>query len=144
MTALDQKQMSDLNPDRVILFDGVCNLCNFWVNLVLRMDRRKKFRFASLQSRWAEKVLQKKYPGILDQDSVVYFENGVVWIKSDAILRISMELFRFRFLFSLFKWIPGKYRDGIYDFIARNRYDWFGKKEVCRIPTEEERDLFYE
>ncbi|SHF86802.1 Predicted thiol-disulfide oxidoreductase YuxK, DCC family [Mariniphaga anaerophila] len=127
------------NP--LVLFDGVCNLCNGTVNFILKRDKQKQFRFVALQSEAGMKIKQKlKIPN--DVDSVVLIYNGKVFYESDAALKIV------RLLPAPWKWlaafqiIPQNLRNTVYRRIARNRYHWFGKKNVCRIPTASEREFF--
>jgi predicted DCC family thiol-disulfide oxidoreductase YuxK len=127
----------------VVLFDGVCNLCNGAVQFVLRRDRHAAFRFASLQSNYA-KDLMKRFgliPGTLH--SLLLYDNGVLYEKSDAALRIASYLKGFSVL-SAFKIVPRFIRDGVYDFVARNRYRIFGKRDECMIPTPETKGRFIE
>ena len=128
----------------VILFDGVCNLCNASVNFVLKNDTKKHFVFASLQSDVAKQLLLhhklKKNDNILD--SIVLINNDTVHKKSTAALLIAKKLrFPYSFL-SVFLIIPPFIRDFIYDIIAKYRYSWFGKKPTCRIPTKAEKERF--
>ena len=128
----------------VILFDGVCNLCNSSVNTVLKYDTKNHFMFASLQSDAATKILlHKKLKNNKNQlDSIILIENNDVYTKSTAALRV---LKRLKFPLNLtyvFIVVPQFIRDFVYDFIAKNRYKWFGKKETCRVPTQEEKSRF--
>lgn len=128
----------------IILFDGVCNYCSRWVDLIMRNDKKDYFRFASLQSETAKKLIdRKRIPSQNFPDSVILIENGKIFFKSTAGLRIQRKLnFPFPLLYSLIIF-PKFIRDAIYNFIANNRYKWFGKKEICRVPiTEEEKRKF--
>ena len=120
---------------RLILFDGVCNLCERSVQLVIRNDRAEKFCFASLQSPAAERILkQHQYAGE-ELDSVLLIEHGRLYRKSRAALRIARQMDgAWSMLFYLFYWIPPFLADPVYDFIGRRRYRWFGMKESCWIP----------
>jgi len=126
----------------IILFDGVCNFCNSSVNFIIRHDKKKRYKFAALQSN-VGRMLSEKYG--IDQskiDSIILIENGDVFVKSSAILRITKSLnYLYPLLFG-FIIIPKFIRDGVYDFIARNRYKWFGKKEACMIPSPEIKSRF--
>lgn len=125
----------------VILFDGVCNLCNHTVDFVLRYDRAQRYHFASLQSEAAQTLLSKQGLNVT-LDSVVLLEDGKVYTASSAPLRIARHLgWRFSWL-SVFLLVPRPIRDEVYAFIAKRRYQWFGKKDSCRLPTPEERARF--
>ncbi|KPM47836.1 thiol-disulfide oxidoreductase DCC family protein [Jiulongibacter sediminis] len=127
---------------QVILFDGVCNLCNSFVQFIIKEDRQSVFRFASLQSDYAKKKLDQKSFDTSKVDSVILItEEDQVLIKSDAALAILKQLPRFSWLY-FFRFLPLILRDWVYDFTARNRYRWFGKRRECMIPTPELRSLF--
>jgi predicted DCC family thiol-disulfide oxidoreductase YuxK len=126
----------------IVLFDGVCNFCNSSVNFIIRHDKKKRYKFAALQSDIG-RVLSEM--NAIDQskiDSIILVENGKVFVKSSAILRISKHLNYLYPLFFGFVIIPKFIRDGVYDFIAKNRYKWFGKKETCMIPSPEIKSRF--
>jgi predicted DCC family thiol-disulfide oxidoreductase YuxK len=133
----------DLPTDApLILFDGECNLCNGAVQFVLRRDPRARFRFAALQSAAARAALAAA--GVLGAlpDSIVLVHRGRVRVKSAAALAIARGL-RFPWpLLTVFWLVPYPLRDLVYDWIARNRYRWFGKRDVCWVPTKELRARF--
>ena len=119
----------------VVLFDGVCNLCNGWVNFVIDRDPHAKIRFAALQSDPGKRLLAEY--DIPDDylDSIVLIENGRACAKSTAVLRASRHLtFPWRVLPVLLIF-PRPIRDWVYRFIAKRRYRWFGQKDTCRMPT---------
>ncbi|MDI7195349.1 DCC1-like thiol-disulfide oxidoreductase family protein [Leptospira santarosai] len=118
----------------IVFFDGVCNLCNASVLFFLDRNRKENLRFASLQSSIAEKILGKKTEWNDSPSSVLFLENGILYQKSTAIIKICAYLNFPWNLFSLFRWIPSFVRDFAYDWIARNRYRWFGRLDSCRIP----------
>ncbi len=126
----------------IILFDGICNLCNQSIQAVIKRDSKKMFIFASLQSEAGAKLLSQY--GAMDSniDSVVLVHAGEIYIKSDAVLEIIRILGGPYTLILGFQIIPRFIRDFIYDWIARNRYGWFGKREACMIPTPDLRDRF--
>jgi predicted DCC family thiol-disulfide oxidoreductase YuxK len=126
----------------IILFDGVCNLCNGAVNFVIKRDSGNVFKFASLQEKQGTLLLKKHAIDARKLDSIVLIENDSVYTKSSAALRIARKLSKLWPLFFIFIIIPSFIRDGIYDFIAKNRYKWFGKKEQCMIPTPGLREKF--
>lgn len=132
--------MSGANP--VVLFDGVCNLCNGSVNFLLDRDHRETFRFASLQSDAGQRLLAEHGLPADDFDSFVLVEEGRAYTRSTAALRVARRLgFPWR-LASLLLVIPAFLRDPFYDLVAKNRYRWFGKEETCRVPTPELRARF--
>jgi len=126
----------------VILFDGVCNFCNGAVNFVLKQDKKGIFNFAALQSAAGQKLLQQYNLAMKDFDSFVLIENGKVYKKSTASLRVMNQLPWYWKEAQILRIVPRFLRDAIYDFIAKNRYKWFGKKEQCMIPTPEMRNRF--
>jgi predicted DCC family thiol-disulfide oxidoreductase YuxK len=126
----------------LVLFDGTCNLCNGAVQFVLARDRHARFRFASLQSAAAKQALAAAGVTAALPDSIVVVHRGRVRVKSGAALAIARGL-RFPWpLLSVFWLVPFPLRDLIYDWIARNRYRWFGKRDVCWVPTKELRARF--
>ena len=121
----------------VILFDGVCNLCNATVRFVIKRDKHDKFKFASLQSDYAAQLFKKLDIDPTQFDSIVVYENGNVSIKSTAALKIAKDLTGLWPLLYVFMIVPPFLRNIVYDFIARNRYKWFGKQDYCEVPTPE-------
>ncbi len=128
----------------IILFDGVCNLCNSSVNFLIKRDKYNKFLFASLQSDVAKELLlqlnDKNNCNILD--SILLIKNNAIYSKSSAILHITTIMPFPYVLLSVFFIFPKFIRDFFYDFIAKNRYKWFGKKDSCMLPTKEHLDMF--
>ncbi|SHL48394.1 Predicted thiol-disulfide oxidoreductase YuxK, DCC family [Chitinophaga jiangningensis] len=121
----------------IILFDGVCNFCNASVNYVIRHDNRGYFRFASLQSDTAASLAITWNFSTEGMESFVLLENGKVYTKSTAALRVARRLgFPAKLLYG-FIVLPSFLRDGVYTLIARNRYRWFGRQEACMVPTPE-------
>lgn len=126
----------------IILFDGVCNLCNGSVQFIIRRDPQAHFIFAALQSAVGEELLKHHQIAGGYLDSIVLVEEGKVYAESDAALHIARQLSG---LWSVLYWgivIPRPIRDGLYRWIARNRYRWFGKQESCMLPTKELRARF--
>ncbi len=119
----------------VILFDGVCNFCNYWVNFAIKHDKKKGLQFTSLQGETASQLLPAYdlHPSALS--SVIFIEKGKVYTQSSAALRICKYLDGGWKLFYGLMIIPKFIRDFFYNIIARNRYKWFGKKESCMIPA---------
>jgi predicted DCC family thiol-disulfide oxidoreductase YuxK len=127
----------------VILFDGVCNLCNGAVQFVINRDEREKFRFASLQSSIGKTYL-KQFELTANVYSIILIKNDRVFDKSSAALEIAKDLSGLWPAFYALKIVPKYVRDKIYDFIAAHRYKWFGKKDECMIPTPELKTRFLE
>ena len=126
----------------IVLFDGVCNLCNGTVRFILRRDPRKRFVFAPLQSEKGRELLQQHGMPADYLQGFVLIEDGQAFIASTAALRITRRLSGLWPIFYALIIIPRFFRDAVYRWIARNRYDWFGRKETCPIPTPEERARF--
>lgn len=127
----------------VVLFDGVCNLCNGVVNFIIDRDPSARFRFAALQSTQAAALLAPlgRVPEV-DPQSFILVEDGRVYERSSAALRVARKLPGAWKLFYAFVVVPTPIRDAVYRFIARNRYRWFGKADACRMPTPELRARF--
>lgn len=126
-----------MDQPAVVLFDGVCNLCNGAVNFVIDRDPKKKFVFASLQSASAQELLEKFQLPLADFKSIVLIKQGVVFDRSNAVLEIAHDLgYGWKLLYA-FKIIPKFIRDGLYQLIAKYRYRLFGKRDQCRVPTKD-------
>jgi len=121
----------------IILFDGICNLCNSAVQFIIKHDNKKLFRFASLQSETGQKLLSEYDLPLNEMNSFILIENGKAYNRSTAALRVAKKLNGILTWLYGFIIIPKIFRDSIYDWIAANRYKWFGKKEECMIPTPE-------
>lgn len=129
--------MTSVIPDHLILFDGVCNLCDGFVQFVIRHDKKGRFRFGALQSPEAEAIFKALGYDYSIPKTVILIEEGKVYQRSEAALRVARHL-QFPWpVFYGFMLVPGIVRDWVYDFVARNRYRWFGKKDSCMIPTPE-------
>jgi predicted DCC family thiol-disulfide oxidoreductase YuxK len=131
-------------PDEhpVVLFDGVCNLCEGSVKFLIRRDPEGLFRFAPLQSEVADALLADHEIDPDALDSVVLVEDGAVYTKSAAVLRAAYHLGGlYRPLWAT-RVLPRSFRDGLYDFVADRRYGWFGKKDACMMPTPDIRSRF--
>ena len=126
----------------LILFDGVCNLCNSSVNFIIKRDKNNYFKFVSLQSDIAKKILVQN--NFLNQknESIILIENNIIYQKSTAALKIAKHLSGIWKLFYIFILTPKFIRNFFYDIIAKNRYKWFGKREVCMIPDEKVKEKF--
>lgn len=128
---------------KIILFDGVCNLCNAAVQFVIQHDKKDVFRFVALQSELGQEIL--KHIGINPKniDSVILYEPGIsYYYKSTAAIEIAKSLGGFWHLGTVFRIIPTGIRNQLYNYIAKNRYKWYGKTETCWIPTQELKSKF--
>jgi predicted DCC family thiol-disulfide oxidoreductase YuxK len=136
-------EINQLPQDKkIILFDGVCNYCNDKVNFIIKNDKKDVFRFVALQSETGQKIIT--YLGIDSAlDSIILYEPGYAYfIKSEAVFRIIKHLSSSVKLLLLFNFVPTIIKNIFYDIIAKNRYKWFGKKEICMIPTQEVANKF--
>ncbi|MCM2676802.1 thiol-disulfide oxidoreductase DCC family protein [Alkalicoccobacillus plakortidis] len=129
------------NSRGIILFDGVCNLCNKGVDFIIKRDKNRYFYYTSLQSEKGQE-LKRKYQISEQTDSMILIEGDCAFTHADAILRIVRNLpLRWR-IFLVAYLIPPTWRNRLYQFIARHRFRFFGKKDSCRLPTPEERAQF--
>lgn len=126
----------------VVLFDGVCNLCNGSVLFIIKRDTKSKFKFASLQSEYGVEQMKKFNLPPSSLNSVLLIKDGRLFQRSNAALEIASLLDGLWPMLYAFKIVPAFLRDLVYDWIASNRYRWFGKKEACMIPTPEMRARF--
>ena len=128
----------------IILFDGVCNFCNYWVNFIIDRDKDDIFKFAALQSEAGQKLLNKFKMKTEDFDTFILIDGEIYFAKSTAALKIARKLnYPVKVLY-YFIFIPKFLRDSIYSLIAINRYKFFGKRDICRIPSENEKKKFLE
>lgn len=130
---------------KIILFDGVCNLCDSAVKMIIKHDAKDVFRFVALQSDLGQKII--KHLGIDTQktDSIILYQPGFAYYyKSEAVLEIAKDLSGLFYFGTLFSILPTSLNNHIYDYIAKNRYKWYGKKETCLIPTKELQAKFLE
>ncbi|WP_343329911.1 thiol-disulfide oxidoreductase DCC family protein [Polaribacter staleyi] len=136
--------MIDLPKNKkIILFDGVCNLCNDAVLKVIKYDTKNVFLFTALQSENGKKIIKQLGIDISKIDSIILYEPGVSYdIKSTAALKIMYAFGGIWTLSQIFIVLPEGFRNYVYDYIAKNRYKWFGKKESCMIPTPELKEKF--
>ncbi|MDT3697182.1 MAG: thiol-disulfide oxidoreductase DCC family protein [Ignavibacterium sp.] len=126
----------------IILFDGVCNFCNYWVNFIIDRDKKNQFKFTALQSEKGIELLKKLNLPANDFDSFILIRNDKTYKKSSAVFEIAKDISGWLKIILLFKYLPESFTDWIYSLIANNRYRIFGKKDVCRIPSEEEKAKF--
>jgi predicted DCC family thiol-disulfide oxidoreductase YuxK len=136
--------MASTSPKYIVLFDGVCNLCNGAIQFLLKRDKKKQFLVGSLQGKKGQEYLAKYHLSSDQYHSFLLIEGNVLYTRSTAVLRTLKHLGRGWQLLYVFIYIPQPIRDGVYKFIAANRYRWFGKKDQCRVPTVEERERFLE
>ena len=134
--------MISFKNNSIILFDGVCNLCNSSVQFIIRHDPKKLFLFASLQSDAASEILLQSPFKKLDLTSIVFIENGQIYDRSTAVLKITRKLKGGYSLLYGFIIIPRLIRDWGYQQLANNRYHWFGKKDICMVPSANLKDRF--
>ena len=127
---------------KIILFDGVCNLCNGAVTFIIKRDKKDVFKFAALQSEIGRELTSKFNIDTSKVDSIILIDGEKHYEKSSAALRIAKYLSGAYPLLFGFMVVPKFIRNAVYDYIARNRYKWFGKKESCMIPTAKLKDKF--
>jgi predicted DCC family thiol-disulfide oxidoreductase YuxK len=134
--------VSILASNYIILFDGVCNFCNYWVNFILKHNDKKHLQFASLQSEYAQELLRQHGFDPSQLTSVVFIKDGKLYSQSSAVAKVCKELnWPWKIFYGIII-IPKFIRDFCYNFIAKRRYKWFGKKEVCMVPTAETKGRF--
>ncbi|AEE20484.1 thiol-disulfide oxidoreductase DCC family protein [Dokdonia sp. 4H-3-7-5] len=127
---------------KIILFDGVCNLCNGAITFIIQRDKNDVFRYAPLQSEVGKNLAAKHHIDLNKIDSIILVTEDKAYSKSTAALRIAKHLYGGWPLLAVFLILPRFLRNAVYDFIARNRYKWFGKKDACMIPTPELKSKF--
>jgi predicted DCC family thiol-disulfide oxidoreductase YuxK len=128
----------------VVLFDSVCNLCNRSVQFIIRKDKKKQFLFASLQGKTGQEVLKKFNLPADNFNSFILVEGGHVYTRSTAVLRMLRKLGGSWKLFYGFIIVPKFIRNAVYNWIAKNRYAWYGKRDECMVPTPELKERFLE
>lgn len=134
--------MNTETEKKLILFDGVCNLCNGSVQFIIKHDKENQFLFSSLQSEAAQVYLQKFNLSQNTFNSFILIEGDKVYMRSSGALRVLKHLGSGWKLLYAFIIVPKFIRDGVYNFISKNRYKWFGKKDACWIPTTELKSKF--
>ena len=139
---LNPTNSKKLEHDKIIFFDGVCGLCDQFVTILIDIDRKKILRFSPQQGKYFQTteitVLINPQMG----DSIFYYRGGRIFSKSTAVLNALSDLGGVWKICGIFKLIPKPMRDAVYDLVAKNRYQIFGKKESCRLPTAEEKSRF--
>jgi|ERR1035437_3767865 predicted DCC family thiol-disulfide oxidoreductase YuxK len=127
----------DLPGKHIVLFDGVCNLCNRTAVFIIKRDKKQQFKFAPLQSVAGKKISAQLNLPAGNVDSLVYLQERKSMLRSDAVLHIMKDLgYPWKILF-VFILLPAQLRNAVYDFVARNRYGFFGKRDTCMIPSAE-------
>lgn len=134
--------MNKIENHKIILFDGVCNLCNSSINFVIKHDKKNVFKFAALQSEVGLELISKFKIDTSKLDSIILIDGDKYYEKSSAALYIAKKLSGGYPLLFGFIILPKFIRNSVYDYVARNRYKWFGKKESCMIPTAELKSKF--
>ncbi len=137
----DQVHIEDLlnssHKQPILLFDGVCNLCNQSVQLVLKKEKSPRYQFTSLQSEVGQVILSHFDFSTTHFDTILLLEDGKIFDRSSVPIKVSGNLKGLWPMLRIFWIIPKPLRDIVYNWISRNRYKWFGKKEVCMIPSPE-------
>jgi len=128
--------------ERVIFFDGVCNLCNASVQFAIERDNKNLFKFTALQGEYSKAVLPKFNVGLNQLNSIILLEDGQLYTKSTAALKIAKKLNGLWPTLYVFILVPKFIRDWFYDIIAKNRYKWWGRQESCWLPTPELKQRF--
>ncbi|MDY7081617.1 MAG: thiol-disulfide oxidoreductase DCC family protein [Halobacteria archaeon] len=142
-TETETVDSSQTGTRRVLLFDGVCNLCTSSVEFVIKRDSGAKFKFASLESEAGKRLLEEfDLADTDDFDSIILIEGDDYYTKSTAALKVARQLGLPWSLLYVFVIVPKFVRDGVYDFIANRRYNWFGKKDECMVPSSDVKDRF--
>ena len=126
--------------NNIVFFDGVCNFCNGTVNWLMARNKRRNLLFSSLQGSTAKRLVPQEM--LVDLSSIVYYRKGSMYTKSTAVLFICKDMAWYGGLALPFLLVPRFVRDGVYNWVARNRYKWFGKSDTCRIPSAAERTRF--
>lgn len=130
---------------KIILFDGVCNLCDATVQEVIKKDKEDVFRFVALQSDLGQKITKHIGVDTSKVDSIILYEPGhAYYIKADAAIQIAKSIGGIYSLLNMFSVFPAWLKNGAYDLVARNRYKWYGKKQECMIPSPETKAKFLE
>ena len=127
-----------------VFFDGVCNLCNRSVNFLISKDKKEVLKFASLQSDYAQNIIPKELLNRENLDTIIVYSDGQFYDRSNAVLKLCKVLGGGFYVVLIGYLIPRFVRDGLYRFIANNRYHWFGKQFQCRVPSPELKDRFLE
>jgi predicted DCC family thiol-disulfide oxidoreductase YuxK len=125
----------------IILFDGVCNLCNHTVTFLIKYDKNNILKFTASQTIAGANII-RQYSLFNEGKSVIFIKDGIVFYKSDAVIEIAKQIQGWPHIFKYACLFPKFLRDGVYNLIAKNRYSLFGRKETCTVPSEENRKRF--
>ena len=128
--------------NNIVIFDGVCNLCNWSVQFIIKRDPHGVFKFASAQSSIGEELLREHGIQSVEPESVILLKNSHIYEKSSAALLIAAEFNGLWKYLSVLRFMPRHVRDGVYDWFWHNRYRWFGKQDTCMMPTEAQASRF--
>ena len=134
--------MNEVNYTNLVFFDGICNLCNGFVQFLIRHDPHGKLKFTSLQSDFAQKLIHVEYPDLLEMKTIAYLRNGSMLTKSQAALYILKDIGGWPSIAFALMIIPGFIRDFFYGLISSSRYSLFGKSDSCMMPSKELMDRF--
>jgi predicted DCC family thiol-disulfide oxidoreductase YuxK len=130
--------------ESIILFDGVCNLCNRSVQFIIRRDKKNRFRFAAIQGKTGQSLMQQFQLTQNEINSFLLIEGQKIYTRSTAALRVFRQLGGLWSILYVFIIVPPFIRDVIYNWVARNRYKWYGKRDACMIPSDELKSKFLE
>ena len=130
-----------LQDFNIVIFDGYCNFCNGSVNFLIRVDKKRNLKYVALQSQLGKKITNH-LPIPIETDSIIFIKKGILFFASDAVLQICGQLPYPNKIFFYLLYFPKNFRDWMYAIIARNRYRWFGKRDYCRVPADNEYELF--
>jgi predicted DCC family thiol-disulfide oxidoreductase YuxK len=131
-----------MDNNKIVLFDGVCNLCNSSVQFIIKHDKKKQFLFASLQGEFGQEVLKKNNFSTESLNTLILIEGDKIFTRSTGVLRMMKHLGGGWSLLYGFIIFPKFIRDAVYNWVSKNRYKWFGKKDECMIPTKELKERF--
>jgi predicted DCC family thiol-disulfide oxidoreductase YuxK len=128
---------------KIVFFDGICNLCDASIQFIIKYDKNDVFRFVSIQSELGKMIISHIGIDISKIDSIIlYIPNKAYFTKANAVLTIIKDLDSFLSIFYFLKIVPNYIKNTMYDFVAKNRYKWYGKKEYCLIPSTELKSKF--
>ncbi len=131
-----------MHTEQIVVFDGVCNLCSYAVQFIIKRDKHAVFTFTSMQSGYGKNLLSKYEINPEEVDTLVLVKSGQLYFKSDAAIEIAKGFEGVWKVLSLCQFIPRPIRDAVYSLIARNRYRMFGQKDACMLPTNEIKERF--